>query len=97
MELQKLYVTLALDATSFKTGMATVTGIVAAGAIAASAAIAKVAFDGVKAAISMEVSTLFLPAAPRRGELQFVHAVEHHLVTDTVKANRGAGEENQKK
>ena len=54
MEIQKLYVTLALDAQNFKVGMAAVTGIVAAGAVAASAAIAKVAFDGVKAAIDME-------------------------------------------
>jgi hypothetical protein len=54
MELQRLYVTLALDASDFKAGMATVTGIVAAGAIAASAAVAAVAIDGVKAAIDME-------------------------------------------
>ena len=54
MEIQKLYVTLALDADDFKAGMATVTGVVAATAIAASAAVAAVAIDGVKAAISME-------------------------------------------
>ena len=54
MELQRLYVTLALEADDFKAGMASVTGIVAAAGIAAAAAITVVAVDGVKAARDME-------------------------------------------
>ena len=54
MELQRLYVTLALEADDFKSGMAAVTGVVAAAGIAAAAAITVVAVDGVKAAIEME-------------------------------------------
>ena len=54
MELQKLYVTLMLDAADFKTGMAAVTGAVGIAVAATTAAVAKVAIDGVNAAKDME-------------------------------------------
>src|SRR5210317_2080651 len=54
MELQKLYVTLMLDASDFKTGMAAVTGAVGIAVAATGAAIAGVAIEGVKAAADME-------------------------------------------
>ena len=54
MELQRLYVSLMLDASDFKTGMAAVTGAVGIAAAAATAAVAAVAIDGVKAAADME-------------------------------------------
>ena len=54
MELQKLYVTLMLDAADFKTGMAAVTGAVAVAAAATVAAVGAVAIEGVKAAMDME-------------------------------------------
>ena len=54
MELQKLYVTLMLDAADFKTGMAAVTGAVGIAVAATTAAVAAVAVEGVKAAADME-------------------------------------------